>query len=96
MTGETSINILFDEANQQAVAYDGDQQIGECQYQLIEGANWAITHTGVRPEYNGRGIARLLVEEVIAQARQRGVRIAPICSYAAHLMRHKEQYQDVL
>lgn len=70
--------------------------IGECRYSVGGTAKWIISHTGVRPEYNGRGIARRLVECVIAAARERGVKIVPLCSYAKHLMCGKDEFKDVL
>ena len=91
-----SIRIVFDEASQQALAYDGDKPIGECQYDVDSSGKWIIVHTGVRLEYNGRGIARRLVESVIEAAREHGVKIIPLCSYAQRIMIGKEEYQDVL
>ena len=86
MTNEPTIYILFEEANHQAAAYDGNQLIGECQYEVAEPNKWLITHTGVRPNYTGQGIARLLVEKVAEEARARNVQIIPICSYAKGIL----------
>ena len=47
-------------------------------------------HTGVRPAYEGRGIARRLVEKVIDAARAKQVKIVPVCPYAVKLMANKE------
>ena len=82
------IRIEFEKARQQAVAYDGEKQIGECQFIEDSTTQWTITHTGVRPEYGGRGIAKQLVECIIAEARARGVRIVPACSYAKRVMKN--------
>ena len=90
------IRIVFEEASQQALAYDGNKPIGECQYDVDSLGKWIIVHTGVRPEYNGRGIAKRLVESVIEAAREHGTKIIPLCSYAQHLMTSKDDYQDVL
>jgi len=90
------ICIVFDEQNRQSLAYDGEEPIGECQYEEDRTRNWIIVHTGVRPEYNGRGIAKRLVESVIEAARERGTRIIPVCSYAQRLMAGKDEYKDVL
>ena len=91
-----SIRIVFEEAAQQALAYDGDKPIGECQYDVDSTGKWIIVHTGVRPEYNGRGIARRLVESVIEAACEHDVKIIPLCSYAQRIMIGKEEYQDIL
>ena len=90
------IRIVFEEENRQAAAYDGDKQIGECQYNIDRMGKWVIMHTGVRPEYNGRGIAKWLVEQVIEAARERGAKIIPVCSYAQRMMSGKDEYKDVL
>ena len=84
--GKMDIRIEFEEARQQAAAYDGEKQIGECQYIVDSAHQWTITHTGVRPEYGGRGIAKQLVERVIEEAQARGMRIVPVCSYAKRVM----------
>ena len=55
-----------------------------------------INHTGVRSEFEGRGIAKKLVLKVIEAARERGVKILPLCSYARKLMTGKEEYLDIL
>ena len=49
-----------------------------------------------KPEYNGRGIAKRLVECIIEAARERGVKIIPLCPYAQRMMIGKDEYKDVL
>ena len=95
-SAQDPIRIVFEEAERQSAAYDGDKMIGECQYSAAGTTKWIIAHTGVRPEYNGRGIAKRLVECVIAAARERGVKIVPVCSYAQRMMCGKDEYKDVL
>ena len=91
-----SVRIVFEEHNRQALAYDGTVVVGECQYVVSGSAEWTVSHTGVRPEYNGRGIARRLVEAVVGAARERKIRIVPLCSYARRMMSGTEEYRDVL
>lgn len=93
---QAPIRVVFEEAEQQSAAYDGDKQIGECQFNIDRNGKWVIVHTGVRPEYNGRGIAKRLVECIIEAARERGVKIIPVCSYAQHMMNGKDEYKNVL
>lgn len=83
------LKIVFDEINNQSLALINEQNVGECQYEIKDGS-WYIMHTGVRPEFGGRGIARMLVEKVVEEANKRNVKIVPICSYAQKvLLTHK-------
>jgi predicted GNAT family acetyltransferase len=55
-----------------------------------------ITHTGVPPAFEGRGIAAQLVQRAIADARAQGFKIVPACSYvAAQFKRHAKEWSDV-
>ena len=89
------MNIVFEKERSRSAAYDGASCIG---YAVIEerGGRWVITHTEVDPAYGGQGIARRLIEEVIAAARRDGAKIVPICSYADKMMRRTDKYADVL
>lgn len=90
------IRVMYEENNRQSAAYDGDKPIGECQYNVDRTGKWVIMHTGVRPEYNGRGIAKRLVECIIEAAREKQTKIIPVCSYAQRMMSGKDEYKNVL
>ena len=92
---EEVIKIVFDEPNNQSLAFVNEVNAGECQFD-IKDDKWYIVHTGVRPEYGGRGIAKQLVKRIIEEARKRGKKIVPICSYAQKMMLDNEEYKDVL
>ena len=49
-------------------------------------ATWTIVHTGVRPEYEGKGIAKRLVYKVTEEAEKRKLKLIPVCSYAAKVL----------
>lgn len=56
----------------------------------------AIDHTYTPPEFRGNNIAFLMLSAGIADARQKGMRIKPLCSYAVvQFQRHKE-WADLL
>jgi len=86
------IRIVFDEARRCSLALDGDNEIGECCYEPDENAasgspgSWTIVHTGVAPEYEGRGIAKRLVFKVTEEAEKRKLKVIPVCSYAAKVL----------
>ena len=55
-----------------------------------------ITHTGVPPEYEGRGIAARLVNKAIADARDEGFKITPVCSYVVAQFKRHPEWADLL
>ena len=89
------IKIVFDEHNNQSLAIFEDKPIGEWQFDVKDG-KWFIMHTGVRPEFGGRGIAKQLVLKIIEEARKRNIKIVPICSYAVKVMVGNDVYKDIL
>lgn len=54
-----------------------------------------IDHTGVPPEYEGRGIASKLVNKAVADARAQGFKIMPVCSYVVAQFRRHPEWADL-
>lgn len=62
----------------------------EADYRL-QGNVMAITHTGVPPHLEGRGIAAALVRAALEHAQAHSLKVSPLCSYArAYMQRHPE------
>lgn len=57
--------------------------------------NITIDHTGVPREYEGRGIAAKLVNRAIADAREQGFKITPVCSYVVAQFRRHAEWADL-
>ncbi len=89
------INIVYEENNNRAAAYDGEKLVGQCTYSKSENI-WIIDHTLVDSEYGGQGIAAKLVKEVVDRASEKSVKIMPLCSYAVKEFQKKEEYRDLL
>lgn len=50
-----------------------------------------VTHTGVHPSLEGRGIAAALVAAAFAHAKAQAQKVDPLCSYVqAYIRRHPE------
>ena len=88
------IKIVYEEHNLRTAAYDGDKLAGQCTYVVRDGL-WELEHTIVDPAYGGQGIAGKLVQELAAQARERGIKIVPVCSYALKTFEKNSEYADV-
>jgi predicted GNAT family acetyltransferase len=52
-------------------------------------------HTLVPPEFRGKGIAEQLVKRLIADAREEGNRIEPVCSYVELQFRRHPEWADL-
>lgn len=57
-----------------------DELAGFGEYKLRPG-RLSLLHTEVLDGFSGRGIARKLVVEELADARERGLAVLPFCSY---------------
>lgn len=73
----------------------GDGSFAIAEYNLISG-RIVFTHTQVPPAHEGQGIGSALIRFALASARERGLKVVPICPFfAAYLKKHAEQ-QDML
>ena len=63
---------------------------------FLDGRVMRLTHTGVPPPLEGRGIAAALVREALAHARRRGLKVDPQCSYVSGYMQRNPQTLDLL
>jgi len=67
---------------------DGLLSIAE--YRIADGAIY-FTHTEVPPQLGGRGVGGKLIHAALADARARGLKIVPRCSFvAAYIAKHPE------
>lgn len=57
----------------------------------LEPGRIVVTHTVVKPQFEGRGIGSRLAKFVVNDAVSRGLRIKPVCPFTrAYLERHPE------
>lgn len=77
--------IKFDKDNNKAIALDGNNEIGICEF-IEKEEQWNIVHTEVSNLYQGQGIARRLVECVIENSKKYNKKIIADCSYAKRII----------
>lgn len=70
--------------------------IAEMTFRTVSPNTISIDHTRVPDTYRGQGLAQLLVERGIADARISGTRIVPACSYVAAQFRRHPDWADLL
>jgi uncharacterized protein len=66
----------------------------ELDYRLA-GGTMTITHTGVPPQLEGRGIASAMTQAAMETARANGWKVIPACSYAVTWLRRHPQFDDL-
>jgi predicted GNAT family acetyltransferase len=52
-------------------------------------------HTEIDPAYGGRGLATILGEEALNEARDEGKRIVPVCSMIGTVPRKHPEFDDI-
>lgn len=76
---------------------EGSQHHGMLEWEPGDGPDEVriATHTVVPKAIGGRGIAALLVERLVADARRLGFRIVPRCSYVARKFEENPDWADL-
>ena len=88
--------VVRDNAEKRRFEIDlGDGSLAIAEYRLRAGKIMFV-HTEVPPAHERKGIGTLLVRTALASARERGLKVIPICPFvAAYIKKHAEE-QDVL
>ena len=63
---------------------------------LHDGDDIIIQHTFVSEQLRGQNVARQLLEAVVDLAREKNIKIIPICSFAKAELNKNNDYKDVL
>jgi predicted GNAT family acetyltransferase len=73
----------------------GDGSVAFAEYYLRPG-RIIFTHTEVPPAHEGHGIGTALIRFALKSARERGLKVVPICPFfTAYIKKHAEE-QDLL
>ncbi|WP_134088613.1 GNAT family N-acetyltransferase [Olivibacter sp. XZL3] len=88
--------VVLSDSNQGEVQlFSNESKAGIMEISVGDG-KLTVYHTEVNPEYEGRGFAKVLLEELASYARENGLKIVPLCPYVyAQFQRHPEVYNDV-
>jgi uncharacterized protein len=74
----------------------GGERLGELAYTRPGPGRVVIEHTSVSDVLSGQGVARQLVVAAVAWARESGVRLEPVCTYAKKVLERDPSFRDVL
>ena len=74
---------------------EGSTHIGRLTW-VQHGNVRAAEHTLVPPELGGRGVAGKLVDALIADAREQGFMVKPVCSYVVKAFEKHPEWSDLV
>jgi len=83
------------ESNRYEMRVEGEL-VGVAAYDVDAGAISHV-HTEVIDAYAGRGLAQRLVRHALGDARERGLRVLPYCTFVAHVIRQNpDEFLDLV
>lgn len=76
--------------------FTADGHTAEMTYSRLGATRIIIDHTEVPDAFRGQGVGVALVARAVADARTEGVKITPLCPFAAAQFRRHPDWHDVL
>lgn len=87
--------VVRDNVEQHRLEVDVGGGVAIAQYMLRPG-RIVFTHTEVPAAHRGHGIGTVLIRGGLAHARERGLKVTPICPFFAAYIREHPEEQDLL
>ena len=83
--------------NSQSSRFELEEQglVAFADYRL-QGDRLVIPHVEAPPALRGTGTAGRLMSGLLDMARERGLKVVPVCPYAATFIQRHAEYQDLL
>ena len=81
-----------EDANRFETVIDG--QLSKLDY-TINGDTIVMTHVGVNPAHRGNGVAAKITQTALEYAKEKSLRVIPMCSYVGAYIRRNKQYMEL-
>ena len=92
---EQTVSVRNDEAGERYVVSLDGEDAGFAAYR-IHGDIVTFTHTEVDDRFEGRGLGSRLARAALADVRERGLRVRPLCPFIARYIRDHDEYADLV
>ncbi|TRW27244.1 N-acetyltransferase [Flavobacterium zepuense] len=79
-----------------ALALENGKKAGAMTYSIAGEHLIIIDHTEVEPEHNGKSVGKQMLYKIVDMAREKNIKIIPLCPFAAAMFKKTEDIQDVL
>ena len=79
-----------------AMARENKVRAGMMTYSIAGSELIIIDHTDVEPAFNGKGVGKEMLYKIVEMAREKNVKIIPLCPFASAMFKKLEDIRDVL
>ena len=79
-----------------AIAQVEEKKAGAMTYSIAGEQLIIIDHTEVEQEYNGLNLGKQMLYKIVEMAREKNIKIIPLCPFAAAMFKKTGDIQDVL
>lgn len=98
MSQKPSVTVTHEDAphgGRYVAHVEGSAHTGHLDWEPVKDGVRVATHTIVPPQIGGRGVAAILVNRLIEDARSQGFRIVPQCWYVAKKFDENPDWADL-
>lgn len=95
LTQNMKTTITNDNAQGRIDIHEGTDALGKLEYE-IKDDTLQILHTYTFEGFEGQGVGKALVEAALDEAREKGLKVNPVCSFAKAYFERHPQHQDML
>lgn len=90
------VKLIENETKGYAIAKENEKEAGRMTFSIPSSNFIIIDHTEVDPAFKGRGVGKQLLYKIVEMAREKDIKILPLCPYANAMFQKLEDIQDVL
>lgn len=90
------IQLQEDETKGFAFATENVKTAGKMTYSIASDDFIIIDHTEVEPAFKGKGVGKELLYKIVEMAREKNLKILPLCPFANALFQKTPDIKDVL
>lgn len=90
------IRLTEDQTKGYAIAEEDGKIAGKMTYSIPSADFIIIDHTEVDPAFKGRGVGKQLLYKIVEMAREKHIKVLPLCPFASKMFGKMDDIKDVL
>lgn len=79
-----------------AIATDENKKAGIMTYSIAGEKHIIIDHTEVNTDFKGKSVGKRMLYKIVEMAREKDIKITPLCPFANAMFKKLTEIQDVL